>query len=305
MLEKYSIILSRSLRKFGGEFSNIPIYSIAPRKGYYPSKKTQTILSAAGVEHINIDLNKEYKDDYFVNKFVSSAYIEDLFPHSTIVFLDSDQLFLNSPKDFILLEGIDVAVRMVDQMGIGISDEKSLEWDYWQGLYQTFGIDIKELKKHETSLGQSIYPYFQGGMIVSKSANKLFGQIKENYIKVRNSNIRPVNGNFFIEQSVYSATVLQMKLKYDFVGVKYDYPFSMHEKIDSKYRVSDLSSIVTAHYHNMLVEKPRPKYFDDFLNHTEKGKWLKQQIDELKIKPDNIFKKYLKRVKKKLSKNFF
>jgi len=305
ILEKYSLLLCRSLRQFGGDMSNTEIYSIAPRKGYYPSQKTIRDLELIGVKHLNIDLNTTYPDDYFVNKFVAGSYIESKFPDATVVFLDSDQIILNPPTGFILPKDIDVMVRVVDRKNIGVSSENDVEWDYWKALYQAFAINYTTLSQVETSSGERIYPYFQGGMIISKASNGLFSQIKRNYAVVRENKIRPKAGNFFLEQSTYSATISQMQLNYLLVPNTYNYPLSLHEEISSKVSVQDFTQLHTAHYHDLLTTKPYPNYFDVFLNTTEKGQWLSEQIKALDIKPEGAISSFIAKLRKKLSKKFF
>ncbi|MFP5470098.1 MAG: hypothetical protein ACLGGV_00745 [Bacteroidia bacterium] len=305
ILEKYSVLLCRSLRQFGGEMSQTEIYSIAPRQAYYPSQKTISELEKLGATHLNSNLNSAFKDDYFVNKFIAAGYIEKKYPESIIVFLDSDQLFFNPPTAFQLAENTDVMIRAVDRKNIGVSSEIDTEWNYWNALYKLLEIDITKLHKVETSTGELILPYFQGGMIVSKAKNNLFAHIEKNYALVRQQQLAPKDGNFFVEQSTYSATILQQQLRFELVPNTYNYPFSLHNEIAPKFTVSNFENLHTAHYHDLLVAKKKPHYFSEFLENTEKGQWVKEQIIDLNIKPDTLWQKYLKKARKKLRKNFF
>ncbi len=305
ILEKYSVLLCRSLRQFGGDMSQTEIYSIAPRQGYYPSQKTIYELEKLGVTHLNINLNTAFKDDYFVNKFIAAGYIEKKYPESSIVFLDSDQLFFNPPTAFKLTENTDVMIRAVDRKNIGVSSKNDTEWDYWNALYKLLEIDITKLHKVETSTGELILPYFQGGMIVSKAKNNLFTHIEKNYALVRQHKIAPKDGNFFVEQSTYSATILQQNLRFELVPNTYNYPFSLHNEIAPKFRVSNFENLHTAHYHDLLVAKKKPHYFSEFLENTEKGQWLKAQINDLAIKPPSYLMQFSDKLKRKLSKKFF
>jgi hypothetical protein len=305
ILEKYSVLLCRSLRQFGGDMSQTKIYSIAPRQGYYPSQKTISELEKLGVIHLNSNLNTAFKDDYFVNKFIAAGYIEKKYPESSIVFLDSDQLFFNPPTAFKLTENTDVMIRAVDRKNIGVSSKNDSEWDYWNALYKLLEIDITKLHKVETSTGELILPYFQGGMIVSKAKNNLFTHIEKNYALVRQHKLAPKDGNFFVEQSTYSATILQQNLRFELVPNTYNYPFSLHNEIAPKFRVSNFENLHTAHYHDLLIHHPYPNYFKAFLENSEKGQWLNTQINELGISPPGYLGSMYEKLKRKLRKKFF
>lgn len=304
ILEKYSVLLCRSLRQFGGEMSQTEIYSIAPRKGYYPSKKTISELEKLRVKHLNIDLNIRYRDYPLANKPFVCEHFENEFENSTLIFIDSDQLILNEPKEFLILEP-EIKLRMVDLKGIGISNQNDIESDYWTQVFSELNVDYTKFSNLETSCGDLIFPYFNSGLIISKSTNGVFKKWRQNLEKIIGDDIIPKNGAFFLEQSVFSATVLQINLPFKLVDNAYNYPFSLHDKISPKFKMDDFSKIVTAHYHDLLVTKPYPKFFVDFLNRTEKGQWLKAQINDLAIKPPCYLRQIYDKMKRKLRKFFF
>jgi hypothetical protein len=303
ILEKYSLLMCRSLRQFGGEMSQTEIYSIAPRKGYYPSKKTIFEFEKLGVKHENLELNKRYKNYPLANKPFVCEYIEEKFPNDTLVFIDSDQIILNEPT--IFNSNSSLLLRMVDRKGIGFNGEKDINYNYWEKLFSLLHIDIKHLKQHETSSGEVIYPYFNSGLIVSHATLGLFKQWRINFERIVKEDILPKDGSFFLEQSIFSATVMQMKLPFEFLPNSYNYPFSLHDSISNKLKINDFDSLYTAHYHDLFITKPYPAFLTIFLATSEKGRWLQQQIQSLNIKPESLLAKYYNKVKKKLSKNKF
>ena len=303
ILEKYSLLLCRSLRQFGGEMSQTEIYSIAPRKANYPSKKTISEFEKLGVKHTNIDLNKRYKNYPLANKPFVCEYIEEKFPNDTLVFIDSDQIILNEPTVFN--SNSSLLLRMVDRKGVGFGGEKDINYSYWQKLFNLLHIDIQQLKQHATSSGEVIFPYFNSGLIVSRASLGLFKQWRINFERIVKEDILPKDGSFFLEQSIFSATVMQMKLPFEFLPNSYNYPFSLHDSISDKLKINDFDTLHTAHYHDLFITKPLPSFFTTFLSISEKGQWLKDEIQSLNIKPDGVLAKYYNKVKKKLSKKKF
>ena len=301
-LEKYSILLCRSIRKYGGIFSDAEIFSFSPRKGFEPSEATLKEFKKLNVKYDNTVLNTKYRAYPLANKPIVCAHFEEKYPNNTVVFIDSDQIVFNEPLQFYLPENTDLLIRPVDRRGVGFSSKQDSEYNYWQNISKKIGFDFNLESKVETSIGETIHPYFNSGLIITKTSLGLFKQWKENFELIFQSNIRPENGDFFLEQSVFSATVLQMKLNYSLVDNSYNYPFSIHDEIIKKKQLNSLSDMVTAHYHNMLVNKAKPSYLSFFLEDTEKGIWLKKQISELEIKPDTQFSKLLQKVKRKMLK---
>ena len=99
-IEKYAVLLCRSIRKFGGEYADAKIFSFAPRKGFGPKKETLIEFKKLGVNHQNIELNKEYRKYPLANKPLVCAYFEEKYPNENIIFIDSDQIVFNQPDDF-------------------------------------------------------------------------------------------------------------------------------------------------------------------------------------------------------------
>lgn len=301
-LEKYSVLLCRSIRKFGGEFSDAEIFSFAPRKGFEPSMSTLKEFKDLNVNHESIILNTKYRTYPLANKPLVCAYFEERFPHESVVFIDSDQIIFNEPKQFLLPDKLDILLRVVDRKGVGFSTNKELEYSYWKQLAEKIGFEYEDNKFLETSEGDQIHPYFNSGLIITSTSFGLFKKWKENFELIFASSIRPENGDFFLEQSVFSATVLQMKLNYDLVENNYNYPFSIHDEVIKEKQLNDLSDMITAHYHNMFVSKNQPGYLKYFLTGTDKGKWLASQIKKLEIKPDSQLNKYIQKIKRKMLK---
>ena len=111
-LENMSKLLIWSIREFGGEFRNIPIYSYQPRKGHQVSDETTRFFDNYGVELVDICLNQDYPHYPLANKIFACANREQNTSADILIFLDSDILFLNEPQGLIQLDGHDVIRRI-------------------------------------------------------------------------------------------------------------------------------------------------------------------------------------------------
>ncbi len=301
-LEKYAILLCRSIRTFGGKLSNVEILSFAPRKGFEPSKQTLKAFEELGVIHENIELNTEYRTYPLANKPLVCAYVEEQYSNQNIVFIDSDQIVFNEPIDFELPNDCDLLIRPVDFKGVGFSSTEEPNFVYWKKLMEDLNFDVLTYDKLKTSTGDDIYPYFNSGLIITNTKHGLFKQWLKNFELIYSKNLLPDNGIFFLEQSLFSATVLQLGLNFRMLKNTYNYPFSIQEKLSSEVKEQDLSKLVTAHYHDLFATKNLPKFYTEFSKLTEKGRWLADHVKKLEIKPDNYFQKIKAKIKRKLLK---
>ena len=102
-LEKESLLMVESFRKFAGGFKSAQIYSFQVRENGDVSQETIEKLAAMDVSHRKVVLNTKYPDYPLANKPLLCAYAEQAIDADILVFLDSDLVFFSEPKEFLLL----------------------------------------------------------------------------------------------------------------------------------------------------------------------------------------------------------
>ena len=75
-LEDQTILLCRSIRRFGGVYRDAPIYLFQPRPGMDVSERTLAVLCELGAVHISEPLNLDFSDEGTLNKIFVCAYAE-------------------------------------------------------------------------------------------------------------------------------------------------------------------------------------------------------------------------------------
>ena len=254
-LESMSKLLIATLREFGGQFRDIPVFSYQPRKDFKVSQETIAFFEKNNVEYVDIELNKDFCDYTFANKLLASSHREENTNAEILIFLDSDVLFLNEPKEFADFGNADAILRPVDMKNIGVKNSEDKNAAYWNRIYNLFG--VKMLRYVSTTVTNvKIWEYYQGGHQVALTKNNLFRTANENFIKVMDAGIVPNGGVTFVEQSVFSATVSQLELKVKLFGKEYNYPLHMENEIrNNDYIASNLDSLVTIHYHDIFKQR--------------------------------------------------
>ena len=261
-LEIKSVLLIKSIRKFGGEFSDCPIWAVQPRLGRNLSEQTLNALFDNDVIFIKANLNRRVWKDYpLANKPYAAAFIESIVFNNvdTLVFLDSDIIFCQFPKQLLLNENEIVAIRAVDEKGVGLSMDELID-KYWEIIYDTCNVDISQIWSVKPTLNECfIRAYFNGGLVSVKPNRRIFQKWKENLEKL--SMIEKIDGFsllkekfLFLEQSVLAATILANTSRSEvrLFNKDYNYPLNFHNVLTEKYQKKILNEIKIIHYHSVF-----------------------------------------------------
>lgn len=300
-LEKMSKLLIWSIREFGGSFSDLPIFSYQPRKEYKVSRDTLDFFEKYEVTFIDEELNKEFADYPLANKPLVTAHREKNTEAENLIFLDSDIFFLCEPVNLIEFENRDLIVRPVDGINIGTRIDGDKNTDYWEKLYELLGVKIKRTVIPTLS-NVEILEYYNSGHIVTKTENKLFSRWRENFLKVMIHNLRPANGIFYVEQSVFAATVSQMQLQVKRLEDPYNYPiFPLIQPQKFKLASDKKKNRISIHYHKELKKDYEINPIEKLLQSYENGLLINQKIKEFGLlSKTNLFKRILVRLYKQL-----
>jgi len=287
-LENLSKLLVATLRQYGGQFKDTPIVSYQPRKNYPISRSTKKFFDENNVEHFDIELNKDFRDYPLANKPLACAHREGRSKADLLIFLDSDVIFLNEPKEFLAIKDADVLLRPVGSKNIGSTGEDDPNNDYWQELYKMLGV---KAHRQVTSLvdEQVVLEYYNSGHIVSKRSTNLYSQWEENFKKVSASSLRPRGDSFFLEQSTFGATVSQLELNVGHFSHPYNYPVYFLENAenlkDHRFFISDFDEIVSLHYHKVFEQAGGIRILEEIFSQSEKGRNLAKMIRDYKVCP--------------------
>ncbi len=280
LLEKKSLLFAKSLRKFGGLLKDAPIYSLSPRAGKDISKSTKEKFIGLNVIHEHHNLNRDYDDYGLANKVVACTYFEKQLEEEILIFCDSDQVVLG---DLAILAkcSADIALQYVAKKGIGSNgnDENAA---YWNKLYNF--CEVEKQQFIELADGQRMLQYFNSGLIVVKREIGLFQKWNNNFNKVMQEELQPSQGRFFVEQSVFSATVSSLKRSIKVLPVGYNFNLFKHSKIDEAVVKIESGKIKLLHYHTAFDGQnffEIPKNIS--LSNSSKLQWLNQELIHLGI----------------------
>ena len=137
-LEGEGILLAESIREWAGRAADAPVYAYAPRPHKRPEETTVKRLTELGVTFVDEPLEGLHEEHPTFNKVPVCAHAEREFAHETLVFADTDSVFLAEPTELIEGEWV-AAMRPVDRRIAG-SRGKGKNEPFWQRMYETLGV---------------------------------------------------------------------------------------------------------------------------------------------------------------------
>ncbi|MDY6936876.1 MAG: hypothetical protein SWY16_04345 [Cyanobacteriota bacterium] len=285
-LAEKSLLLARSLRCFGGQFQDAPIYSFQPRDGEAIEPQILEQFQELGVIHQQILLNTQYSDYPIANKILVSAYGEENIDAETLVFLDSDQVFFLEPTEFLLSSEVDVALRPVDSKHIGSTGEGDTEEAYWQKLYDLFKVD-REIWVETTVEKERIRGYWNSGIIAAKKASGLFSNWLKNFEIAMENQLIPEAGMFHLDQLTLAATIAAMNLEVLTLSPTYNYPLHKQSQLNEGDRIETFDKIVSIHYHWMFKGedwRDALANLEGFDRESKRYRWLCSRLSKRSFK---------------------
>lgn len=264
-LERKTMLLCRSIRRF---YDDAPVYTFQPRIGTEISASTLDELRELRVEHITEPLNQEFAHYAIGNKIFAAARAEEIATEDVLVFLDSDTIFVNAPKELHLRDGIDAAARPVDiHRGANEPEhDHPTHWltrhrrvsstgkgdpmdPYWQRMYNLLecGGPATALTVETTCSHHQIRPYFNSGLIAVRRAKKLFSQWREDFLALIRANHIPGELHY-MDQLSLAATLTRIWPRVDLLDGRYNYPLPGRDALREPYRSMPFAELVHIHY---------------------------------------------------------
>ncbi len=244
-LESEAILLVESLRAWGGSCADAPVYAFAPRREFRPDQASIERLEALDVTLVEEPLVDRFADTPTFNKVAVSSWAERELDHETLVFTDTDSVFLGEPTE--LVEGDWVAAaRPVDRRIAG-SRGKGKGEPYWQKMYAELGVEGRPFVR--TTVGQmEIRAYWNSGLIAARRSAGLFTAWEDALIRLHDANLVPTRWPQFMDQLSWAAVTADVHDRVRILSDAYNYPLRHRASLLPEAVELDLSELVHLHY---------------------------------------------------------
>jgi lipopolysaccharide biosynthesis glycosyltransferase len=291
LLEQQAKLLVESLVHFGGS-SHLQLIAFSPRSGFYPSLEACDFFTNNNVIHIKENLNTDYLDYPIANKVLACDYVESNYPeYDSIMFVDTDTVFLN-PIDTKLLQSKNkLYVRPVDNKGPGsqgLDDENDA---FWQEVYTLFDLETPKAQVTTTVRPHLIRPYYNAGFIWANGLSGFFAQWKKDFVKLVDSGLRPFgyqsrdNTDFrCLDQVALAVTSQRFADSVEVLSQTYNYPIPFRPILKLRDNHPRFDELVHVHYHKWFQHPGFLDYVtDDEEKKTSQYLWLKEHLPLLPV----------------------
>lgn len=275
-LETEAILLVESLRAWGGACADSPVYAFAPRAGHVPGPETIQRLESLGATVVTDALVGRFADNPTYNKVTVSAWAERELDHDTLVFTDTDSVFLGDPVE--LAEGDwDAAMRPVDRRIAG-SRGKGKNEPYWQRMYTAIGVKSEPFV--DTAVGGNrVRAYWNSGLVGVRRSAGLFNAWENALIKLHDEDLVFQRWPHFMDQLSWAAVTADHHDRVRILSPSYNYPLRHRGAVEPEGTTYDLDDLIHIHYRLWFhmpdaLERVHPP-FDPA---GERYKWLAERL---------------------------
>jgi hypothetical protein len=296
-LEKESLLMVESFRKFAGELKDASIYSFQVRENSDVSLETVSKLAALNVSHQKVVLNTKYPNYPLANKPLLCAYAEQSIDTDILVFLDSDLVFFSEPKEFLLSPEYDIGIRPEHHKMIGSEGASDPNEEYWMRLYDIARVQDTGQFVTTTVDQKRIRAFWNSGVVAVRRQKGVFTAWKQTIEQLLEEGTGITKENWYYEQSALSATICALtdSTRVLNFSVGYNYPVHSHNAMPITERLGSFEEIVCIHDHLFRPRKEQYrertwlktlKWMKGFNFSTPKYKWLYNYLQHHNPKPN-------------------
>jgi hypothetical protein len=214
--ERKFLLLVESIRDFAGLLSQAPVWCFTPEGKTGLSEAAKDRLSALNTTFIHFKTESEVPRFPFMWKVFLNAQAELMAQGKTdlLVWLDSDTIVLQEPKEFLLQEGKNLGCRPVHHTIIGSRYDEPLDL-FWTQIYRYCKVSEDRVFQMTTHVdGIRIRPYFNAGLLVVRPKKRLLQIWRDNFLEICKATEfqglyeKDKRYTVFMHQAVLVATVL-------------------------------------------------------------------------------------------------
>lgn len=216
--ERESLLLARSIRRFGGIYADAPIWILIPRGRSPFSEKTQAAFQQLEVNLVPFEVPDPVLNFPFGGKVFAAGMAESRVEGGggLLAWMDSDTFVLREPREFLIPDNISLGYRPVMLKNISSLYDEAVN-EFWRIIFETCGTPETNIFPMETTSDKVIIrPQFNAGLLVVRPGRGLLRAWAENFAaSYEHPTLDKYYGEhilykIFVHQSVLSATLLAM-----------------------------------------------------------------------------------------------
>jgi hypothetical protein len=275
-LESEALLLVESLRRWGGAWAEAPVYAFAPRPGSEPERRTVDALAAMGTTYVDEPLVARFAEMPTFNKVAVSAWAERELDHETLVFTDTDSVFLGEPAELAAGDWV-AAMRPVDRRIAG-SKGKGKGEPFWRKMYAELGVSNEPYVRTVVG-GMRIRAYWNSGLIAAKRSAGLFAAWEGALARLHDAGIVQKRWPHFMDQLSWAGVTADVNDRVKVLPDGYNYPLRQRLALAGGADELDLPELVHLHYRLWLhLPGALSKVVPPFDPTGDRYRWLDERL---------------------------
>ena len=274
-LETQVLRMVESLRRFGGSFSDCPVWAVKPRFGPPLAGHTRREFDRLKVDFRRTTRNDPHDWYAYINKTRALILAEAEAPTEYVGWLDADLLITGEPTDLLPRDGEDVTACSSDNAGGTTGPGDKCE-PFWREACAAVGLDVEHLPWVTTEReGDRIRLYWNSGVFAFRKGCGLAAEHDRCTTRLLDVNLgSAVTGVFFTEQYGLALAAAKLNLRYRQLPHSHNYEMgsAIHERW---YREDKLRAARIVHYHDFMWPAFWPTFLDCLkATHPAVATWL-------------------------------
>ncbi|MFX1378723.1 MAG: flavin reductase family protein [Promethearchaeota archaeon] len=254
------LILATSIRKFGKNLSDYPIWVFTPKPVDNIAKEIRDLFLSLNVEIIPFS-PKDEPNFPFITYVLAAANAELLAKEKTkiLAWLGSNTIFFNQPERFILDKNKNLGYRPVHHTNIGSFFDEPID-PFWEKVYQKCKVSKDKIFPMKTHVDHNqLRPYFNAGCLIIRPEKGLFHLWWKFYKDLFNEQVfkEYYNKNYlyaiFIHQAILSGVILSTMEQSEIYELpfEYNYPLNLYNYCPVIYRAKNINKLITVRFEDL------------------------------------------------------
>jgi hypothetical protein len=265
-LESQTILMIKTLRKFGGRLAKCTVFAVKARVGAPLSQATLRALRELDVTYVDDGAYNVAPWFNYSNKPAAVYWAQRNATTDLIAWLDSDILIAAEPSGLLLEPGIDFAAR-AEYLPPAIHEGAARNTPYWQSLCKLIGANFEELPW--ISLESPVVKmraFFNSGAFVWRRSSCFAESYVSAFEKLLKSKLASCSGSaWYADQVVISPVLVKNNISWRHLSlVEHHMVFPGHIIGPSATPSMKSSSII--HYSGSLSGESEPDMLQRLIN---------------------------------------
>ena len=264
-LERQTLLMLHTLRRFAGLWADADVLAMTPRRGLPLHRSTLQALDALKVQRCLAPAASKLPWFPYANKVAAVALAEQQASTSTLVWLDSDVLVAAPPSALPLDATEDFAARC-EYLPPAVHAGQDRNVGYWQAVCRQLGTAYEDLPWLDDGQGRRVRMYFNSGVFSWRRGSGFAAAYEDAFYRLLHSRLAPSDGQFFTaDQVVLSPVVMRQRLRWRHLPMT-NHHMTFQGSIDGAGASPSMDGSALVHYSKSMDEPYRERFMSRLSN---------------------------------------